>query len=209
MTQKLPRLIVITDWSLGAERLLDAISRVVELGPRVAVQHRHPEASTRVYLDQARRLRALCHPAGAPLFLNGRLDLALLLDAHLHLPAHGAHAAEARSLMPKHSWISAAVHDAREAEAARGADLVLVSPIFGAGSKPGDTRTRLGRDGFDALANRAGCPAYALGGITAETMGQLRGTRAHGIASITGVLAAPDPRRSAAMLLEAVEPWPI
>lgn len=205
MSPELPRLIVITDWSLGTARLLRALSRVVALGSRVAVQHRHPDASTRVFLDEARQLRALCDPAGVPLFVNGRLDVALLLDAHLHVPAHGTRVADARALMPKDRWISAAVHDEQEADASRGADLVLVSPVFGAGSKPDDLRAPLGRDRFDALASRMDCAAYALGGITPATVEQLHSSCAHGVASVTGVLTASDPGAAARELLDSFE----
>ncbi len=204
MKPELPRLIVITDWSLGRERLLSAVARVVELGARVAVQHRHPAANTRVFLDEARELQALCEPARVPLFVNGRVDVALLLGAHLHLPAHGPRVADVRPLLPKQTWISAAVHDEREADEARGADLVVISPVFGAGSKPGDTRATLGPGGFETLAGRAGCPGYALGGVTSDTVGLLGETSALGIASVTAVVAAPDPLEAARSLLDAL-----
>jgi thiamine-phosphate pyrophosphorylase len=199
-TGQLPELIVITDWSLGEERVLSALEKVLALGPRVAVQHRNPGASTRVFFEQARKLGALCRSAGAPLFVNGRLDVALAIGAHLHLPAHGPLAADVRPFLPAGTWLSAAVHDRREAEDARGADLALVSPVFGALSKPEDTRAPLGPGGFSELASRLDCPAYALGGMTPETVSSLRG-RCAGVASVNGVLAAQNALEAARALM--------
>ncbi|MDQ3266070.1 MAG: thiamine phosphate synthase [Myxococcota bacterium] len=195
----LPSLIVITDWSLGEDTLLQRLAQVLPLSPRIAVQHRHPDATGRDFLREARLLSGLCGRAGNPLFVNGRLDVALLVGAHLHLPAHGFRPAEVRGQLPEGALISAAVHDSREAQDAPGADLYLVSPVFGAGSKPEDTRTPLGVDGYKALALRLSAPAFALGGITAETAPRL--PAAPGYAVISGVLRAADPRLAALKIL--------
>lgn len=207
----LPRLVVITDWSRGRERLMAALEQVCAgLGPRVAVQHRHPEALGRDFLEEARLLGELCERTGSHLFVNGRLDVALLLDAHVHLPAHGPSAAEVRPHLRTDRWVSVAVHDAEEARAVAGsasggASFALVSPVFGAGSKPGDARVPLGVEGFEALARLLPCPAHALGGVDEQTAKALRG-RAAGLASVTGVLDAADPLSAAKALLGIVAP---
>lgn len=195
----LPRLIVITDWRLPRARLLPALERALAAGPEVAVQHRHPEAPTRVFLEEARLLADLCRAHGNPLFVNGRLDVALLVGAHLHLPASGPTVEDVRPVLPAGHWVSAAVHDSHEALLARGADLALVSPVYAPGSKPGDTRPPLGPEGFQALASALSCPALALGGITPERAAQLPGAR--GFAVISAVLEAEDPTAAARALL--------
>ncbi len=186
---------VITDWRLPRPKLLAALERALEVGPEVAVQHRHPEAPARQFLEEARVLAALCRARGSPLFINGRLDVALLLGAHLHLPAHGLTPGDVRPHLPAPRWVSVAVHDAREAREAHGADLALVSPVFSPGSKPEDTRPVLGPEGFARLAAALPCPALALGGLTPERAAALSG--AAGAAVISGVLGAPDPARAA------------
>ena len=197
----LPRLVVITDWRLPPERLLGAVAQALEAGPEVAVQHRHPEATGRRFLEEARLLAGLCRERGNPLFINGRLDVALLLGAHLHLPTQGPCVEDVRPHLPSGRWVSVAVHDAEEARAARGADLALVSPVFAPGSKPGDTRAQLGPEGFQALAALLPCPALALGGITPQRAGSVPG--AAGFAVIAAVLEAEDPAAAARALLAA------
>lgn len=191
----LPRLLVITDWRLPRARLLAAVEQALEAGPEVAVQHRHPEAPARLFLEEARLLAELCRARGRALFVNGRLDVALLVGAHLHLPAHGLTPEDVRPHLPPGRQVSVAVHDAHEARAARGADLALVSPVFSPGSKPGDTRPTLGPEGFRALAALLPCPALALGGVTPERAALLEG--AAGFAVISAVLEAENPREAA------------
>ncbi|MCP3103413.1 thiamine phosphate synthase [Myxococcus sp. K15C18031901] len=197
----LPRLVVVTDWRLPTDALLRALERALEAGPDVAIQHRHPEAPTRQFLAEARMLASLCQARGNPLFVNGRLDVALLVGAHLHLAASGPVPAEVRPHLPPGRLVSMAVHDAREARAAAGADLALVSPVFAPGSKPGDTRATLGLEGFLAVSRALACPALALGGITPERARQVPG--AAGFAVISAVLEAEDPADAARSLLTA------
>ncbi len=187
----LPRVMVITDWRLPRERLLAALERALEVGPQVAVQHRHPEASALEFLEEARLLVELCRARGNPLFINGFLDAALLVGAHLHLPASGPTPKAVRPHLPPGRWVSVAVHDEQEARRAVGADLALVSPVFSPGSKPEDTRPTLGPEGFRKLAATLPCPALALGGITPERASLLPG--AAGFAVISAVLEAEDP----------------
>lgn len=204
MRALLPRLLVVTDWEMGEGPLLAALEEVLALGPAVALQHRHPGAGGRELLREARLLAARCERFGAPLFVNERLDLALLVGAHLHLPSRGPDVEDVRSFLPAGRWISAAVHDEREAERARGADLALVSPVFGAGSKAEDGRPRLGPEGFERLARQLPCAAFALGGVDDRRAALLpRGVTA-GAAVISGVLRAEHPGSAARALLEAL-----
>jgi len=201
----LPRLVVITDWRLPREQLLHALDAALGAGPGVAVQHRHPQAPVRLFLEEARVLAALCARHGSPLFVNGRLDVALRVEAHLHLPAGGLRPPDVRPLLPAGRLVSAAVHDVREAGEAAGADLALVSPVYSPGSKPEDTRTPLGPGGYRALRAALPCPALALGGIDVESA-QALGPAA-GYAVISAVLGAAEPGEVARRLL-ALAPGP-
>jgi len=193
------RVVLITDWAL--DDLPARVARALEAGPGVAVQHRHPGANDRRFFDEARALAQLCRAKAAPLFINRRLDVALALDAHLHLPSSGLRVADVRPHLPG-KWIAVAVHDEAEADAALGADLALVSPVFAPGSKPLDTRTPLGPEGFHRLAKRLPCPAFALGGVGPEALPAL--APVSGAAVISSVLGSADPRDACAALLAAV-----
>ena len=78
---ELPRLIVVTDWTLPDEAHRAALETVAALGPEVCIQHRDPGAPVRGFLERARWLSTLTGRSGAQLAVNGRLDVALLVDA--------------------------------------------------------------------------------------------------------------------------------
>ncbi len=186
---------VITDGSAEHARSLE---RALAAGPGIAVQLRHPEATGRALLEEARALAALCARFSAPLFVNGRLDVAALVGAHLHLPSRGLRPDEVRPLLGPSRWISVAVHEGDPV--LPGADLALVSPVFSPGSKPGDTRPTLGPEGFARIAARLPYPALALGGISVENAPSVD---AAGFAVISAVLKAADPAEAARALLAA------
>ena len=201
MPAELPLLIVITDWRIPRSTLIDALSSALSLGPEVAVQHRHPGATDRTLLEEGEQIAKLCRPFGNPLFVNGRLDVALLLEAHLHLPARGIRVGDVRPHLPVGKWISAAVHDSEEGREAGGADLVLVSPVFPPGSKVTEERAPLGSEGFARLAKGLPCPAFGLGGISPANASDI--AEAWGFAVISSVLKAADPKSAAKALLTA------
>lgn len=188
-------LVVITDWGLGAERLLAQLGRALTV-PGLAVQHRHPGAADGVFFDEVRQLASLCARAKAPLFVNGRLDVALAVGAHLHCTSTSLRPSQVRPHL-RGGLVSCGVHDGEDAD---GADLALVSPVFAPGSKPLDPRPTLGAAGYARLAAGLPCPAFALGGVTPENAKTLA---APGLATITGVLHAADPAAAARALLTA------
>lgn len=143
-------------------------------------------------------LSRLCQPLGMPLFVNGRLEVALRVGAHLHLPSRGLRPADVRPHLPEGRWISAAAHDAAELAEAERADAVLLSPVFPPRSKA-DRRPTLGVQGFTELASQTTARPYALGGVAPETAGAL--PPRVGLAAIGAVLHAPDPLRAAEALL--------
>ncbi len=185
--------VVITDWALPD--LLSRVEAVLASDRRVAVQHRNPGVGDRLFTEQAKALAAVCARHHAPLFVNGRLEVALLTQAHLHLPATGLRAIDVRPALPTGRLLSAAVHSMTEAQPV---DLALVSPVFAPGSKPFDTRPVLGVTGFETLAAQLPCPAFALGGLSAATAGSLR--HAAGLAVISEVVHADSPPDALAKL---------
>jgi thiamine-phosphate pyrophosphorylase len=199
----LPRLIVITDWTLPEERHRSALEALARLGPEVCLQHRDPGAPVRTLLERARWLAQLTRAGGAQLAINGRLEVALLVGAHLHLPVTAPRPREVRPFLPADQWISAAVHSTAELEEAAGADAFLVSPVHAPGSKPADPRAPLGADGFERLARAAApVPCFALGGMTPERSAALRSPG--GIAVQSAVLQALDPAAAARAFVKAL-----
>ncbi|MFT3709300.1 MAG: thiamine phosphate synthase [Archangium sp.] len=181
------RLILITDW--GLDDCLERVAAVANSVDGVAIQHRHPGASDRVFYEQGQRLRDAIR---APLFVNGRVDVALALEAHVHLTESSLDVAHVRSMLPRERLISVSWHSG---EVRAGADLALLSPVFKKGDAP-----VLGVARFEEMAATTSIPVFALGGVTPENAGLLRGHS--GVAAIGSVLHAPDPVAAARALLQ-------
>lgn len=182
------RVLVITDWS--RPDCVDRVRAAVSAGPGVAVQHRHPGATDRVFFEEALRLREVV--GEAPLFINGRLDVALALGAHLHLNEGSIAPEDARRHLGTR-WISASWHP--PAPPRTGVDVLVMSPIFTPHSKPAD-RPPLGVEGFRRFARGVDVPVFALGGLSAD-----RARDFERVAVIGEVMHSVDPAGATRALL--------
>ncbi len=142
----------------------------------------------------AREIAALTRAAGAELFVNGRIDVALAAGAQgVHLPADGLDPGQVRALAPGlRVGVSTHTLDEVAAAARAGADFVVFGPVFETPSKQGLLAAR----GLSALA--AACalspmPVLALGGITADAAPLCRAAGAAGVACIRAIASAVDP----------------
>jgi len=184
---------------------LPQLLQLLPLGNQLALLHRDTQSCARDYFFQAQQLAKLCHPAHVAFFVHRRLDMALALGAHLHLPSYGLRPSLIRPLLPPQQRLSVSVHNETEAYQALGADLALVSPVFSPGSKPGDLRTPLGPEGFLRLASKLPCPAWALGGIHPSRLKQL--PKLQGLAVTSALWQAQNPLQVAKTLLAHGGQW--
>lgn len=198
------RLIVITDAELAAPR---SVERVVDLALQAGarcVQLRAKGVDARDLLARARRLRPPIRHAGALLFVNDRLDVALAAGAdgvHLgpdDLPVHAA-----RAVVPHDFLIGFSADDpveARRAEA-RGADYIGCGAVFGTTTKDvGDEA--IGADRLDEVARAVSIPVVGIGGVSVGRVREVAATAAAGSAVIGAVMAADDPGAAVRTLLE-------
>lgn len=146
-------------------------------------------------------LLPLTRRAGALLLVNDRLDVARAAGADgVELPATGLPVDAARRLWPE-GIVGASVHspEAAARAAREGADFVLLGTIYRTASHPGVAGAG------PALVRRAvaatACPVVAIGGITAANAPEVRRAGAQGVAVITAISLAEDPRAAAQQLL--------
>jgi thiamine-phosphate pyrophosphorylase len=191
---RVPALYLITDRSLVPD-LPAAVSAVLGAASpgRVAVQLREKDLEGRALLDLARALRPICAARGAPLLVNGRLDVVRAAGADgVHLPANGVPVAEARRWLGPQAWIGASCHSEAEVIRARdgGADFATFGPVF-------ETRSKAAYGapvGLPALARaaRLGLPLVALGGISSGRALSAREAGATGLGAIRAFLDASE-----------------
>jgi len=204
-----PRLYLITDRRATAGRpLLEVVRAALAGAPGggVAVQLREKDLGARALLALARELRDVTRDAGAALFVNDRVDVALAVGADgVHLGGGSLGPTEVARFAPGLP-VAVSTHGRAEVEAAaRAANVAFAvfGPIW-------DTPSKLPYGpplGLEALrgAVRFGLPLLALGGVTAARAGACLATGAAGIACIRAVLEAPDPAYVVRSFLTAVE----
>ncbi|MEQ8746370.1 thiamine phosphate synthase [Pyruvatibacter sp.] len=184
-----PSLMVMTDHAQqgDATHLMDALPA----GTLVCLRdYDHPARP-----DLALALSAKAKAKRLRLLIGKDPWLALAVGAWgVHMPeglwrmsARGISAARARGLR-----VTVSAHSVRAARSAingpAGAcDALVVSPVFETQSHPG--RKPMGALGFQRICNSAGTqgrsiPAYALGGMNAQTIAGLKGTHAWGACGI-------------------------
>lgn len=196
------RLYLVTDERADEERLLGAVEAALA-GGVTAVQLRRKEASGRELVRVGRRLRDLCWRYGALFFVNDRIDVAQVTGADgVHLGQEDLDLADVRTLVPR---LLVGISAATVAEAERawrgGADYLGVGAIFPTPSKP--DADVCGIAGLRSIRRRVALPLVAIGGLTAERARAVREAGADGIAVISAILSAPDPKRAAEILAAA------
>ncbi|MCX6024086.1 MAG: thiamine phosphate synthase [Chloroflexi bacterium] len=142
----------------------------------------------------------------ALLLVNDRVDVAVAALADgAHLPEAGLPIAAARAVAGPDRLVGRSVHSvaaARQAAAA-GADYLVVGTIYASGSHPDDPPAGPGL--LRAIADVVNLPLIAIGGITPANIAEVIAAGASGVAVISAILDAPDPRTAAAELRAALD----
>jgi thiamine-phosphate pyrophosphorylase len=201
-----PTLYLVTDAALLAGRDLVATVLAAVRGGVTMVQLRDKEASGRALLEQARALVAALAPLGVPLVVNDRVDIAHAAGAAgAHLGQSDLPAAAARAILGPAALIGLSIEQVEEIDAVdpQVVDHVAASPVFATATK-GDIAPPLGLAGVRALRARTRLPIVAIGGIGVENAALVRAAGADGVAVVSAILAAADPRRAAERLREAM-----
>jgi thiamine-phosphate pyrophosphorylase len=193
-----PRLILVTDRRATAGRdLVDVVAAALDAG-LPAVQLREKDLPGRPLLALAERLRAATARAGALLFVNDRVDVAIAAGADgVHLGGGALPVAVARGLLPAGALVGVSIHAPGEPTA--GADFAFFGPVW---ETPG--KVTAGCEQLAAAVSAAGCPVLAIGGVTAARVPAARRAGAAGVAVIRAILGADDPAAATRALLAAL-----
>jgi len=201
----LPALCLVTDRHLCGEHRLAEVVAATVAGGATMVQLREKDLPAGELYALGRQLRPLATGRCA-LVVNDRLDVALACRADgVQLGATALPLAEARRLGGPALLLGRSVHSVAEAIAAEreGADFLILGTIYATRSHPGQAPAGPGLVASVRAAVRL--PIIAIGGIDRSNLAEVMAAGADGVAVISALLAAPDPRASAASLAAALE----
>jgi thiamine-phosphate pyrophosphorylase len=162
------------------------------------LQIRERDLSARELADVTRKVLRLPNPHGTRILVNDRADAAIACGAH------GVHLRDG-SVNPEvfaHPGflVSVACHSLHDLEKTRGANLIVLAPIFKPLSKD-STQSPLGLAAIASAARFSSTPVLALGGITPSNAHLCLEAGAAGIAGISYFSGLPTPRDPLSPLL--------
>ena len=200
------RLIVITDQDLASPRsIVEIVADALAAGAR-AIQLRSKTASARELQESGSELLSLTRPAGALLFINDRLDVALAIGADgVHLGPDDIPVSEARRAVPNSFLIGTSTDNPQQAAQLQhdGADYIGCGTVYPTTTKS-DAGQIIGLPGLDRVARSVDVPVIGIGGINVERSAEVSTTYASGIAVVSAVMQTSDVPETIVGLLA---PW--
>lgn len=198
------RLYLVTDQALTRGRSLEDVVAAAVAGGVGCVQLREKALATGEFLAQALALKRLLAPVGVPLVINDRIDVALACGADgVHLGQSDLPPEEARRLLPPHVFIGWSVETPQDVRRAASlpVDYLGVSPVFDTPTKT-DTRPAWGLAGLRQVRAMTALPLVAIGGIHCGNAAEVLRAGADGLAVVSALCAADDPRAAALAMHE-------
>jgi thiamine-phosphate pyrophosphorylase len=206
------RLYALVDPDRSGGRRLDDIAREVVAGGATLVQLRDKTGSTRRMIDEAKAIKAALAGSFVPFLINDRVDVALASGADgVHIGWDDMPVTDARALLGREAIIGLSIKTPEQAEHAplELLDYVCIGGVFETQSK-NNPEPPVGATGFSDLAaiirkRKPNMPAGAIAGIDESNAGKVITAGADGVAIISALSLASDPKAAAQKLRGIVD----
>jgi len=166
------------------------------------IQYRPLDETRRELYETGLALRDLLKPLNVPLVINDHVDLALALDAEgVHIGQTDLPAPVVRKLIGPRKLLGLSVTTPAEIRAADPAivDYLGLGPVFATATKP-NAAPATGLAALPSLVALATLPTVAIGGINLDNAPAIFAAGVTGIAVVTALSRAQDPRAAASSL---------
>lgn len=199
-------LYAVTDrkWT-GEKTLYQQVEEALK-GGATLIQLREKNMSQEEFLKEAREITELCHRYGTALIINDNVEVALKSGADgVHVGIEDTPVEEIRKMTPGDFIIGATAKTTEQAQRAEkeGADYIGVGAVFPSPTKKNAIRITL--EQLKKISGSVRIPAVAIGGITYENAGTLRGGRMAGVAVVSAVFGAADIKKETARLKKKIQ----
>ena len=188
-------------------RTLEDVVSAAVAGGVTLVQLRDKDAPADALVEQAVCLKALLDPLDVPLIVNDRVDVALEASAAgVHLGQNDMPPEEARSLIgPERILGVSAGTPAEVSRVPTGlVDYVGIGPAFATATKS-DAGAAIGPVGVASIRQALGLRAVAIGGINSSNAASVLASGVEGIAVVSAIAGADDPKVAARELRAIVD----
>ena len=199
-------LYAVTDQAwVGKQTLPEQIEAALKGGATI-VQLREKKLDEDNFIEEAVRVRELCHKYNVPLIINDNVDVAIKSGADgVHVGIEDAPVAEIRKRVSADFIIGATcktVEQAKIAEAA-GADYMGVGAVF-----PSPTKTnavRITNEQLRKIVSSVSIPAVAIGGISYDNVCEIKSSSVSGVAVVSAIFGAEDIEKATVLLKERIK----
>ena len=206
------RLYALIDPQRANGRDLAELARLVVEGGTTLVQLRDKTGSTRQLIEEARAIRAALTGTGVPFLVNDRVDVALAAKANgVHVGWDDVAPADARLLLGGRAIIGMSIKTLQQAQDAplEHLDYVCIGGVYETMSKD-NPDPPIGADGLRTIAavirKRAPqMPVGAIAGIDGSNAANTIAAGADGVAVISALSMAPDPKAAAQSLRKVID----
>lgn len=198
------QLYVVTDERADTSTFLTLLREAIA-GGATAIQLRRKNDDGRKFVELGRAIRSLTQELGVLYFVNDRVDVALLTDADgVHLGQTDISCKDARQLIGSDKIIGISASSVSEAKIAweEGADYLGVGAIYPTSSK--EDADICGLNGLRTIAAHSPLPIVAIGGITASNAPESLRAGANGVAVVSSIMRAFDPKQATEQLLQSI-----
>ncbi len=168
------------------------------IGGATIVQLREKGGSSRDYLNQALKVKEITDRYHIPLIIDDRIDIALACDAAgVHVGQSDLPVSYARRLLGPDKIVGATAKTIPQALEAyeQGADYLGVGAMFPTTTKVVTILTAPAT--LTEIRHTVPIPVVAIGGLNRGNMDILKDTAADGIAVVSAIMKAEDPRSAA------------
>ncbi|BCN25605.1 thiamine phosphate synthase [Vibrio alfacsensis] len=196
------RLYLVTDDQQDLATLKRVVKKAVEGGVTM-VQVREKHGDVRAFIERAQAVKDILKDTDVPLIINDRVDVALAVDADgVHLGQSDMPAIIARELIGPNKILGLSIENEEQlAEAdSLSIDYIGLSAIFATPTKT-NTKKHWGIDGLKVALETTSMPIVAIGGINESNIPQLSATGVHGLALVSAICHAKDPKAASEYLL--------
>jgi thiamine-phosphate pyrophosphorylase len=192
-------LYLITDRDMCGARGIERVVGEAAAGGVTMVQLRDDLTPTGELVALARRLSAMLTPSGVPLIINNSLEVAAAAGAAgVHVGQSDISPAEARGRLGPDAIVGLSITAPAQVAAVPAGivNYLGVGPIYPTATKP-DAAPPMGLAGLAAVRARTALPIVAIGGIASGNAAAVIAAGADGVAVVSSLCAAPDPRATA------------
>ena len=192
-------LYLVTDRALCGHRTVEEVVLMALRGGAACIQLREKDASTRDFVEEAQRIKAIMAPFRTFLIINDRIDVALAVGADgVHIGQRDMPYEIARKLLGPRAIIGLSVETLEDVERAGALDVdyLGVSPVFETPTKT-DTKGHWGLEGLSRIRAATRRPLVAIGGLNASNAADVIRAGADAVAVVSAICATPDPYQAA------------